>query len=226
MTTKRLTWALAIVAGIIGMASAAFALIGPKAASGLGQSDVVKVADEMSVPKGAKVATFASGCFWCTESDFDKVEGVLKTISGYTGGKTKNPTYEQVTRGNTGHVEAVRVVYDPSKVSYEKLVEYYWRHVDFTDDGGQFCDRGSSYKPVIFVNSPEQAKVARDSKKKLQMQFKQKVVVPIREAQTFTPAEDYHQDFYKKKPYHYYRYRTGCGRDARVKALWATKSAS
>lgn len=170
-------------------------------------------------------AIFAAGCFWCVESDFDQVEGVLETTSGYTGGKTANPAYEDVGSGTTGHAEALQVTYDPTKVTYPKLVDYYWRHVDLLDGGGQFCDRGNQYRPAIFTNSDEQKKVAEESKAALEKsgRFKQKIAVEIVPATVFTAAEDYHQDYYKKNPIRYKLYRTGCGRDARLEKLWGSE---
>ena len=170
-------------------------------------------------------AIFAAGCFWCVESDFDKVNGVLETISGYTGGSKAKPTYEEVGSGTTGHAEALQVVYDPAKVSYSKLLDYYWRHVDLLDAGGQFCDRGNQYRPAIFTNSDEQKKLADESKAALEKsgRFKQKIAVEIVPATAFTPAEDYHQDYYKKNPLRYKLYRTGCGRDARLEKLWGAE---
>ncbi len=172
--------------------------------------------------ESAEVATFAGGCFWCVEADFDKVEGVLATVSGFMGGTTKNPTYNQVTAGGTGHLEVVQVTFDPKKVSYQKLVDYFWRHVDPHDAGGQFCDRGESYATAIFAHSPEQRQIALASKEKLEKSgfLKQPIVTPIRDSGAFTAAEDYHQDFYKKSPIRYKTYRYGCGRDARVEQIW------
>ena len=172
--------------------------------------------------QGLAVATFGSGCFWCTESDFDKVEGVVKTISGYMGGLTRNPTYDQVSSGRTGHAEVVQVTYDPAKVTYEKLLDVYWKNTDPLDASGQFCDKGSQYRPVIFTHGDEQKKLAEASKQALidAKRFKQPIVVQIAPATDFTAAEDYHQDFYKKNATHYNRYRIGCGRDARLQALW------
>lgn len=171
-------------------------------------------------------ATFAAGCFWCVESDFDKVEGVVETISGYTGGTTKNPTYHEVGDGGTGHAEALQVKYDPAKVSYTKLLDYYWRHVDLLDGGGQFCDRGDQYRPVIFTHGDEQKKLAEESKAALEKsgRFKQPIAVQIVAASTFTAAEDYHQDYYNKNPLKYKYYRYGCGRDARIKQLWGDEA--
>ena len=157
-------------------------------------------------------------------SDFDKVAGVTKTISGFMGGTLANPSYDMVVSGRTGHHEVVQITYDPAKVSYEQLLEVYWRNVDPFDANGQFCDKGTHYRPVIFTHSPEQKKPAEASKeaaaKKLGARFKFPVVVAIRDAMPFTAAEEYHQDFYKKNPGHYQRYRVGCGRDARLEQIW------
>jgi peptide-methionine (S)-S-oxide reductase len=184
---------------------------------------VPAAAQNTSAPQpGLEIATFASGCFWCTESDFDKVAGVTETISGYIGGMTVKPTYQQVSAGRTGHAEAVQVTFDPKKVTYQQLLDHYWRNVDPLDNGGQFCDRGSQYRPAIFVHSPEQRKLAEESKAALDAskQFNRPIVVEITNATEFTPAEDYHQDYYKKEPLRYKIYRHGCGRDARLEALW------
>lgn len=171
-------------------------------------------------------ATFAAGCFWCVESDFDQVNGVVETISGYTGGKTKNPTYREVGGGGTGHAEALQVKYDPSKVSYQQLLEYYWHHVDLTDGGGQFCDRGDQYRPAIFTHDEGQMRLAEASKAALEKsgRFNKPIAVQIVPASTFTPAEDYHQDYYNKNPLKYRYYRYGCGRDARIKQLWGAEA--
>jgi peptide-methionine (S)-S-oxide reductase len=167
-------------------------------------------------------AIFAGGCFWCVESDFDRVPGVISTTSGYTGGKTPNPTYEQVSSHTTGHAEAVQVVYDPAKVSYEKLVDYYWHSIDPTVKDQQFCDHGTPYRTVIFVQDAEQLKIATASRTALEKSkpFKEPIVTEIVMASTFYPAEEYHQDYYKKNPIRYQYYRSSCGRDARVKQLW------
>jgi methionine-S-sulfoxide reductase len=180
-----------------------------------------------SSPPGSEVATFAGGCFWCVESDFDKVEGVLSTVSGFMGGRTENPTYQEVSHGNTGHLEVVNVTFDPKKVSYKTLVEYFWRHVDPYDAGGQFCDRGESYKTAIFAHTPEQKRIAEASKADLQKNgpLKDPVATAIRDASAFTAAEEYHQDYYKKNPFRYKWYRTGCRRDARIEQIWG-KAAS
>ena len=167
-------------------------------------------------------AIFAGGCFWCVESDFDKLPGVISTTSGYTGGKTLNPTYEQVSSHTTGHAEAVQVVYDPTKVSYEKLVDYYWHSIDPTVKDQQFCDHGTPYRTVIFAQDAEQMKIAIASRAALEKTkpFKEPIVTEIVMASTFYPAEEYHQDYYKKNPIRYQYYRNSCGRDARVKQLW------
>ncbi len=175
---------------------------------------------------GLAVATFAGGCFWCVESDFDKVPGVVETVSGYTGGTVENPTYRQVTAGGTGHFEAVRVRYDPKRVSYERLLHIFWRSVDPTDDGGQFCDRGESYRTAIFVGSEEERGLAEASKEALEqsMVLDAPVVTPIEPAGAFHPAEDYHQDYYTKNPVRYRFYRFSCGRDSRVQQLWGRQA--
>jgi peptide-methionine (S)-S-oxide reductase len=169
---------------------------------------------------GQAVATFAGGCFWCTESDFDHVPGVISTTSGYTGGTVANPTYEQVSNGGTGHAESVQVIYDPSKVTYAQLLTYYWHHVDPTVKDRQFCDVGHQYRTAIFVHSDEERKLAEESKTKVAAELKQKVFTEIDQAGPFYPAEEYHQDFYKKNPVKYKFYRWNCGRDQRLQQLW------
>lgn len=171
-----------------------------------------------------EIAVFAAGCFWCVESDFDKVEGVLETTSGYIGGELRNPTYDDVATGITGHVEAVRVRFDPSVVSYQQLLDHYWLHVDPTDGRGQFCDRGSAYRPAIFVYGAEQTRLAQASKKTLAESGKlsRPIAVQIMPATLFWPAETEHQDYYKKNPIRYRLYRTGCGRDARLSQVWGS----
>jgi peptide-methionine (S)-S-oxide reductase len=173
-------------------------------------------------PAETRTAIFAGGCFWCTESDFDKVPGVIETVSGYTGGRTANPTYEQVGNGGTGHYEAVKVTYDPARVTYPQLVEYYWRTVDPVDAGGQFCDRGESYRTAIFVATPEERAAAEASAKALAASGKLPgpIVTPILDARTFYPAEGYHQDYKKLNTLKYTYYRSRCGRDARLEKLW------
>jgi peptide-methionine (S)-S-oxide reductase len=175
---------------------------------------------------GARAATdtavFAGGCFWCVESDFDTLPGVISTTSGYTGGHVANPSYEQVSAKHTGHAEAVEVVFDPQKVSYAQLVEFFWRSIDPTTKDRQFCDAGSPYRSAIFVRGPEQRAVAEASLAALAKSkpFEEPIVTEIVDASAFYPAEDYHQDYYRKNPLRYSYYRYGCGRDARVKELW------
>ena len=167
-------------------------------------------------------AIFAGGCFWCVESDFDKVDGVLATISGYTGGHLDNPSYKQVVRETTGHYEAVRVVYDPAVVSYSELVDYFWRHVDPTDGGGQFCDRGDSYRPAVFVETEDERQIVNASIAAIDMSgvLPDPIAAKVVDRSTFWPAEEYHQDYYEKNPLRYKAYRWNCGRDARVKQVW------
>lgn len=167
-----------------------------------------------------KTAIFAGGCFWCVESDFDKVKGVLETVSGYTGGTLQDPTYEQVGHGGTGHHEAVRITYDPAVVSYDHLLTVFWHSVDPTDAGGQFCDRGEPYETGVFVADAEQRTLAETSKAAAEQELGQPIVTPIEEAGPFYPAEDYHQNYYKENPLRYRYYRWGCGRDKRIEELW------
>jgi peptide-methionine (S)-S-oxide reductase len=168
------------------------------------------------------VATFAGGCFWCMEPPFDKLDGVISTISGYTGGTVQGPTYEQVSAGRTGHAEAVQVTYDPSKLTYEKLLDVFWHNIDPTVKDRQFCDIGSQYRSGIFVHGAEQRRLAEASKAALERNkpFKGAVVTGIVDAGAFYPAEEYHQDYYLKNPIRYRYYRSSCGRDDRLKELW------
>ncbi len=168
------------------------------------------------------LATFAGGCFWCMESPFDHVEGVLSTTSGYTGGSKAHPTYEEVSEGSTGHFEAVQVAYDPAKVSYERLLDVFWRNVDPTDGGGQFCDRGSQYLSAIFASDEAQRKAAQASRQALadSSRLDGKIATEIRAASDFWPAEEYHQDYATKNPIRYGYYRSRCGRDRRLEKVW------
>jgi len=168
------------------------------------------------------VATFAGGCFWCVESDFDHVPGVLSTTSGYTGGKVANPTYEQVSAGRTGHAESVEVAYDPRKVSYAQLLDYFWHHIDPTVKDQQFCDHGNQYRTAIFAHNDEERTLAEDSKKKVEAELKKPIYTEIDQAGPFYKAEDYHQDFYLKNPAKYKFYRWNCGRDQRIEQIWGT----
>ncbi|MEG6505886.1 peptide-methionine (S)-S-oxide reductase MsrA [Nitratidesulfovibrio sp. 1201_IL3209] len=165
-------------------------------------------------------AVFAGGCFWCMEKPFDQLDGVLDTTSGYTGGSVDSPTYKQVSSGLTGHAEALRVTYDPARVAYETLLEVFWRNVDPLDAGGQFCDRGSQYRSAIFVADAEQRRAAEASKKAVEERLGRPVATGIEDAATFWPAEEYHQDYYRKNPIRYAYYRTGCGRDRRLEQVW------
>ena len=175
---------------------------------------------------GLETAIFAGGCFWCVESDFDGVPGVVDTQSGYAGGHTENPTYKDVTYGDTGHREAVRIRFDPTRVSYAELVEVFWRSVDPSDAGGQFCDRGSSYTTAIFASSEAQRATAESSKRALERSGRlgRPIVTPIEMVDAFYPAEDYHQDYYRKNPVRYRVYRYGCRRDARLADLWGDEA--
>lgn len=167
-------------------------------------------------------AIFAGGCFWCEETAFEGLPGVISVVSGYTGGQTKNPTYEQVSSGGTGHAESVEVTYDPSVISYWKLLEVFWHNVDPFQKNGQFCDHGTQYRSAIFYKDDAQRREAEESKRRLEQEprFKGKIVTQIVSASKFYPAEEYHQDFYKKNPVRYNEYRRGCGRDARLKEIW------
>lgn len=166
-------------------------------------------------------AVFAGGCFWCIEKDFEKLPGVVAVESGYTAGKTPHPTYEQVSRGQTGHTEAVRVTYDPAQVSYPQLVEYFWRHIDPTVKDRQFCDVGTQYRSGIYWGSEAERQVAEASRDALLKSGRFKTIhTELAPASAFYPAEDYHQDYYRKNELRYNFYRLSCGRDARVKELW------
>ena len=171
------------------------------------------------------IATFAGGCFWCMEGPFDKLAGVISTTSGYTGGHTKNPTYNQTSSGKTGHAEAVQIVYDPVQVSYEKLLDVFWHNIDPTTPDQQFCDHGNQYRSEIFYHDAEQKQQADASKALLEKNkpFKKPIVTQISKASVFYAAEDYHQDYYKKNPIRYKYYRHGCGRDKRLEQLWGNK---
>jgi peptide-methionine (S)-S-oxide reductase len=214
--------------GRLGLAIAAVVALGISAGAALSQnsgSAGTSSATSAAAPAaGTAKATFAGGCFWCVESDFDKVPGVISTTSGYIGGTVANPTYEQVSRNQTGHAEAVEIVFDPSKVSYEQLLEKFWRTIDPTTKDRQFCDSGSPYRTAIFTHGPAQAAAAQASKAALDKSkpFVAPIVTTLEPAGVFYPAEGYHQDYYKKNPVRYNYYRTSCGRDARLKELWKT----
>src|SRR5580658_5070931 len=176
---------------------------------------------QAATPAPAK-ATFAGGCFWCMQGPFDRLDGVISTTAGYTGGSKKNPTYHEVSSGETGHAESVQVLYDPKRVSYEKLLDVFWHNIDPTVKDRQFCDIGTQYRSAIFYHTPEQKRLAEASKAALEKNkpFKGEVYTQIVPAGEFWPAEDYHQDYYKKNPVRYQFYRSGCGRDAKLEELW------
>lgn len=173
-------------------------------------------------PKRVATAVFAGGCFWCVEADFDKLDGVVETLSGYTGGRTLRPTYQQVTRGGTGHYEAVKVTYDPSRISYDDLARYFIRTIDPTDDGGQFCDRGESYRTAIFVSGESERSAAQAVLAEAGSLLGEEIVTALLPAAEFWPAETYHQDYYLRQPVKYSYYRKACGRDERLQELWGT----
>jgi peptide-methionine (S)-S-oxide reductase len=176
-----------------------------------------------AAPQKTATATFAGGCFWCVEADFDKVDGVISTTSGYTGGHTANPSYEQVSHGGTGHAEAVEIVYDPAKVSYQKLLDVFWHNTDPLAKDRQFCDRGDQYRTAIFYHDDEQRRLAEASKAAVAERFQKPIETQIVPAGPFYKAEEYHQDYYLKNPVRYRFYRFNCGRDARLEELWGKK---
>ncbi len=176
----------------------------------------VAVADAQDAAK----ATFAGGCFWCMEPPFDKLDGVISTTSGYTAGKTENPTYEQVSAGETGHTEAVEIVYDPRKITYARLLEVFWRNIDPLTADAQFCDKGSQYRAGIYWHDETQRRLAEESKEAVAKRLQKPIVTEVAAATKFWPAEEYHQDYYKKNPVRYKIYRTSCGRDRRLEAIW------
>ncbi len=217
--TRAMSWRLPILIAVV---AAAIAIASTRA-----DTPKSKPAPEGAATRNDSLATaiFAGGCFWCMEPPFEKLPGVASVTSGYTGGREKNPSYEQVSAGKTGHVEAVRVKYDPSVISYEYLLEVFWRQIDPTDDGGQFADRGKQYRTAIFALSPKQHELAEASKKKLAKSgiFDEPIVTEIRWAQPFYAAEGYHQDYYEKNPVHYKRYRIGSGREAFLEKVWGDR---
>lgn len=170
-----------------------------------------------------ETATFAGGCFWCMDAEFSGIAGVSKVVSGFTGGHTKNPTYEEVSAGNTGHFEAIEVMYDPTKVTYAQLLDIFWHNIDPLDEYGQFCDKGSQYRAGIFYHNDTQKKLAEDSKQQMRKLFDKELATIIAPATEFYPAEDYHQDYYIKNKLRYKMYRVGCGRDERLKEVWKSK---
>lgn len=175
--------------------------------------------------QSTEIATFAGGCFWCMVKPFDTMDGIIEVVSGYTGGTTENPTYQEVCSGKTGHTEAVQITFDPGVISYQELLDIYWQQIDPTDATGQFFDRGVSYRPAIFYHSEQQKTLAEASKKRLDESnvFDKPIKVSIEPAKPFYRAEEYHQDYYKKEPEHYNRYQTGSGRQRFIQQHWGTK---
>ena len=169
-----------------------------------------------------ETAVFAGGCFWTMEHGLEDVPGVVSAVSGFAGGRVSHPTYDQVNTERTGHMESVKVTYDPAKITYTQLLDRYWHMIDPTDSGGQACDRGASYRSAVFVSTPEQRKIAEASRAQLQIRFKGKVATQIRDAQPFWPAEAYHQQYARKNPADYAAYRFGCGRDQVLKRIWGS----
>lgn len=178
---------------------------------------------QRSEPPKTAIATFAGGCFWCVEADFDKVAGVITTTSGYTGGHTVNPTYEQVSAGGTGHAEAVEIAYDPAKVTFEKLLDVFWHNIDPLAKNAQFCDHGNQYRTAIFYHDDSERSAAEASKAAVQKHFKEPIQTEVTPAGPFYKAEEYHQDYHLKNPIRYKFYRFNCGRDARLDELWGKK---
>lgn len=190
----------------------------------LGMVAVSDAQDQEDNAEELQTATFAGGCFWCMEPPYDKLDGVLDTISGYAGGEVANPTYDQVSSGETGHTEVLRVHYDPEQVSYSRLLEVFWRNIDPLDAGGQFCDRGSQYRSAIFAETPQQLELARESRQRLAESGKLsgEIVTEVTELEAFYPAEDYHQNYYQENPVRYRFYKFTCGREKRLEALWGS----
>lgn len=197
------------------------------AACGQGGADSADAAQaRVRRPANAQTALFAGGCFWSTESDIEHVPGVIEAVSGFAGGRTANPTYAQVSAGGTGHLEAVRVVFDPARISYAQLARRFLRTIDPTDGGGQFCDRGDNYRTAIFALNPAQRREAQAAVAEANRALRGRVVTPVRGPAAFYPAEAEHQDFARRNPGYYGRYRTGCGRDARLRAVWGAQAAA
>lgn len=223
MTPKHIVSIFIRVLAVLGLTAGIYAFAGSSMAEN-GMKKGGMSGDKMTDNKmdGLSVATFAGGCFWCTESDFEKVAGVKEAISGYTGGKSESPSYSQVSGGGTGHTEAVQVYYDPDVVTYAQLLDVFWRHINPTDPGGQFVDRGSQYRSEIFYHNETQKQLAQASKKALEksMVFDKPIVTPVTRFEKFYPAEAYHQDYYKKNPLRYKYYRWGSGRDQFIEKAW------
>lgn len=208
-----------------------FAMLAPLAMAGCSDSKAMPQQEKSTMnldESTLRKATFAGGCFWCTEADFEKLPGVVKVVSGYAGGTKENPTYKEVSSGKTGYVEAVQVYYDPLQLSYKEVLDYFWRHIDPTDGGGQFVDRGPQYRSVIFYHDDEQKQLAEQSKEELAKsgKFDKPIATEIVEFTTFYKAEDYHQDYYKKSPVRYKAYRSGSGRDQFLKKAWGEEESA
>lgn len=213
ITTRRMLMGALLIGGLV------WALQQPGESA---HTAVPEIAGQDGESETLAKATFAGGCFWCMEPPFDELDGVISTTSGYTGGHAVDPSYEEVSSGGTGHAEAVEIVYDPDKVSYEKLLEVFWVNVDPTDAAGQFCDRGSQYRTGIFVHNEEQRSLAEASRAELDAsgRLPKPVVTQIEDATAFYRAEEYHQDYYQRNPFRYKLYRRGCGRDRVLERLW------
>jgi len=209
-----------ILFAVASIALAACALQSPTESSANGESTMVSVDN---LEPGQATAVFAMGCFWCAESDFEKIDGVVDVISGYTGGNLEDPTYEQVTYAETGHYEAVLVTYDTTKLSYDDLLSVFWKNVDPFDAQGQFCDKGTSYRAAVFPGTPEEKEAAEQSKAELEEKLGQPFATMINDRAIFYRAEDYHQDYYKKNRVRYNYYRTACGRDRRLIQVWSSQ---
>ena len=205
-------------------AAAVFALAGCGRGGDAAAQDAERepVSETVTRTDGLAEATFAGGCFWCMEPPYDELPGVKETISGYTGGRTADPTYEEVSRGGTGHAEVVRVVYDSTVVSYDKLVEVFWRNIDPFAEDRQFCDAGDQYRSAIFYHDSAQRRVAEQTKRAHEQRFGREIATQIVPAAEFTAAEEYHQDYYTKNPVRYKFYRWNCGRDKRLESIWGT----
>jgi len=202
----------------------ALALAAPALAAGAAEDEEASRGAAVPPPEDRAVATFAGGCFWCMEGPFDALDGVESTTSGYTGGHVESPSYDQVSKGDTGHAEAVRVIYDPEQVGYAELLRVFWRNVDPLDAGGQFCDRGSQYRSAIFVHDAEQRRLARASEAEVEARLGDAIATEIVPAGPFYPAEAYHQDYYREHPIRYRFYRSACGRDGRLRAIWGDQA--
>lgn len=205
---------------------AATVVAGTAAALLPGGGETLSPSSEAAGAETLRRATFAGGCFWCMEPPYDRLDGVVSTTSGYAGGDVEDPSYEAVASGRTGHRESMQVVYDPDRVSYEELLEVFWRNVDPTDAGGQFCDRGHQYTTAIYYHDAEQRELAEASKRRLQEsgRFEEPIVTPVESLEAFWPAEEYHQDFYREHPVRYKVYRFNCGRDRALNELWGEEA--